>query len=107
MAKTKATNEPGHVSTGNVFEDLKFSPGEAEVMALKVQLHCEIIKEVKRRQLNPRQLEKVLDVPQPRVSELLTGKISNMTADKLTKYLAKLGRRVQIKTKKAEGVQAA
>ena len=38
-----------------------------------------------------RQLEKVLDLPQPRVSELLNGKISRMTAELLAKYLYRLG----------------
>lgn len=107
MTKTKAANRPSHVTMGNVFEDLKFSSDEAAVMALKVQLHGEIIKAVKRKKLTPRQLEKVLDVPQPRVSELLGGKISKMTSDKLAKYLCRLGRSVQIKTKKVEGVEAA
>ena len=103
--KTRTANKPSHVTKGNVFEDLKFSPDEAAVMALKVQLHSEIIKAVKRQKLSPRQLEKVLDVPQPRVSELLSGKVSKMTSDKLAKYLSKLGRSVQIKTKKSEGLQ--
>ncbi len=107
MAKTKTANKPTHATTGNVFEDLKFSSDEAAVMALKVQLHSEIIKAMKRQKLSPRQLEKVLDVPQPRVSELLGGKISKMTSDKLAKYLSRLGRSVQIKTKKVEGVEAA
>jgi predicted XRE-type DNA-binding protein len=38
-------------------------------------------------------------VPQPRVSELLNGKISQMTADLLAKYLYRLGLEVEMKTK--------
>ena len=41
----------------------------------------------------------LVDIPQPRVSELLNGKISRMTADLLTKYLYRLGREVKGKTK--------
>ena len=100
-------SKPSHVTTGNVFEDLNFSDDEAAVLALKVQLHSEIMKVVKQKRLTPRKLEKALDIPQPRVSELLTGKISKMTSDKLAKYLCRLGRSVQIKTKKIEGIQAA
>jgi predicted XRE-type DNA-binding protein len=55
---------------------------------------------IEKQGLTPRQLEKVLDVPQPRVSELLRGKISRMTADLLAKYLYRLGREVDLKTKK-------
>ena len=46
-----------------------------------------------------RQLEKVLGVPQPRVSELINGQISRMTADLLAKYLYRLGREVPMATK--------
>ena len=109
MAKTMTSKKVGssHVTKGNVFEDLGFSSEEAAVMALKTQLHIEILKVVKRRKLSPRQLEKILDVPQPRVSELLNGKISKVTSDRLAKYLHHLGRSVQVKTKKMEGVEAA
>ena len=69
-----------------------------------MQLHSEILKVVNRKNLTPRQLEKVLDIPQPRVSELLNGKISKMTSDKLATYLHQLGRSVEVKTKRrAEG----
>ena len=37
--------------------------------------------------------------PQPRVSELINGKISRMTADPLAKYLYRLGREVAMTTK--------
>jgi predicted XRE-type DNA-binding protein len=49
----------------------------------------------------------VLDVPQPRVSELMNGKISRMTADLLAKYLYRLGREVEMKTKTSRGRAAA
>jgi len=90
---------PSHVSRGNVFEDLGFSPEEAAILRMKTQLHIEIMRAVEKKGLSPRQLEKVLDVPQPRVSELINGKISRMTADLLAKYLYRLGREVEMKTK--------
>ena len=109
MAKTVTSNkrDSTHVTKVNVFEDLGFSSEEAAVLALKTQLHTEILKVVKRRRLTPRQLEKILHVPQPRVSELLNGKISKVTSDKLAKYLHHLGRSVQVKTKLMERVEAA
>ena len=102
MSRTKTVDGPSHVTQGNVFADLKFSSEEAAVMALKVQLHVEIMKVVMRKKLTSRQLEKLLDVPQPRVSELLNGKLSKMSSDKLAKYLYQLGRSVQVKTNKLE-----
>jgi len=79
---------------------LGFSSEEAAILELKTTLHIEIMKEIKRQKLTPRKLERVLDVPQPRVSELMGGKISKMTVDKLTKYLHRLGREVKVTTKK-------
>lgn len=92
-------NKAAHVTRGNVFEDLGFSPEEAAILRMKTQLHIEIMRAVEKQGLTPRQLEKVLDVPQPRVSELLGGKISRMTADLLAKYLYRLGREVEMTTK--------
>lgn len=96
----KTLTKPTHVSKGNVIDDLGFSPDEAASIKLKVQLHSEIMKVVQRRKLTPRQLEKLLDIPQPRVSELVNGKIfARMTSDRLVTYLHRLGRAVEIRTK--------
>lgn len=95
------TNKATHVTRGNVFADLGFSAEEAAILPMKTQLHIEIMREVEKQGLTPRQLEKLLDVPQPRVSELTSGKISRMTADFLAKYLYRLGREVEMKTKQS------
>src|SRR5215212_7890832 len=95
----KNGNKPSHVTRGDVFRDLGFSPEEAAVLQLKTQLHIEIMRAIKQQKLTPRQLETVLGVPQPRVSELINGKISRMTADLLAKYLYRLGREVAMTTK--------
>ena len=92
-------SKPSRVSRGNVFVDLGFSPEEAAILRMKTQLHIEIMRAIEKKGLTARQLEKVLDVPQPRVSELVNGKISRMTADLLAKYLYRLGREVEMKTK--------
>jgi predicted XRE-type DNA-binding protein len=91
----------------NVFEDLGFTAEEAAILQLKTQLHIEIMRAIRQQKLTPRQLEKVLCVPQPRVSELVNGKISRMTADLLTKYLYRLGREVTMKTKTSRSRAAA
>ena len=95
-------NEPSHITRGNVFADLGFSSEEAAVLAMKTQLHIEIMKAIKKRGLVRIQVEKLLGVPQPRVSELMSGKISGVTADRLTKYLYRLGREVKVSTKAGE-----
>jgi len=94
----KTTSKPTHISTDKLFEDIGFTPEEAAVLEFKLSLHNEIMKVVKKRKLASRQLEKLLDISQPRASELLNGKISQMTADRLTKYLHRLGRQVKVAT---------
>jgi predicted XRE-type DNA-binding protein len=103
----KKENKPTHVTRSDVFEDLGFTAEEAAILQMKTQLHVEIIRAIRQQKLTPRQLEKVLGVPQPRVSELLNGKISRMTADLLTKYLYRLGRDVTMSTKASRGRRAA
>jgi predicted XRE-type DNA-binding protein len=94
--------KPTHVSTdATLFEDLGLSAEQAAVLEVKLALHNELMKVVEKQKLTSRQLEKLLDIPQPRASELLTGKISRMTVDRLTKYLYRLGRQVNVSTTKA------
>jgi len=94
-------NKPSHVSRGNVIDDLGFSPEEAAAIKLKASLHAEILRIVEKRKLKSRQLEKILDQPQPRISELLTGKISKMSAEKLAGYLSRLGVEIKISARRA------
>jgi predicted XRE-type DNA-binding protein len=98
-ASQRKANKPSHVTRGNVFEDLGFTAEEAAILRMKSQLHVEIMKVIEKQHLTPRQVEKLLNVPQPRVSELFNGKISRMTADLLAKYLYRLGCEVTLKTK--------
>ena len=94
-------NKPSHISKGNVIDDLGFSPEEAAAIKLKASLHAEILRVVKKRKLRSRDLEKILDQPQPRISELLNGKISKMSAEKLAGYLSRLGVEIKISARKA------
>ena len=100
--KTKAReNKPSYISIGNVIDDLGFSPDEAAAIKLKASLHAEILRVVEKRKLKARQLEKILDQPQPRISELLGGKISKMSAEKLAGYLSRLGIEIKISARRA------
>jgi predicted XRE-type DNA-binding protein len=90
------------VTTDKLFEDLGFSTEEAAVLELKLTLHNEIMKVIAKRKFTSRDVEKLLDISQPKASDLLNGKISQMTADRLTKYLHRLGRRVKVTTTAAK-----
>ena len=97
--KSKRTSNTTHVTRGDIFIDLGFTPEESAVIRLKMELLDEALKVIEKKKLTARQLEKILNVPQPRVSELMNGRISTMSADKLTKYLALLDRSVKVTTK--------
>ena len=76
-----ARSKPTHVTRGNVLDDLGFSPEQATIMKFKADLYEAILKHA--RKYSPKQLQVILAEPQPRVSELLNGKISNKSVDKL------------------------
>jgi len=101
MKAKERESKPNHISKGNVIDDLGFSPEQAAAIKLKASLHAEIMRLVRKRKLKTRELEKILDQPQPRVSELLNGKISKMSAEKLVGYLSRLGVEIRVSARKA------
>jgi predicted XRE-type DNA-binding protein len=85
----KAPNKPTHVTYGNVFDDLGFSPEHATALKFKAELYQAILRFVKK--YSQKELQIILAEPQPRISELLNGKISNKSVDKLLHYAGRLG----------------
>ena len=96
MNKTKPA---GHITKGSVLDDLASDPQERLELQIKANLHQQVLKLIKTKRYTPRQLEKVLDVPQPRVSELLSGKISVLSIPKLLAYASLLGAQIEIRLK--------
>ena len=84
-------NEPTHITRGNVFLDLGFSPEKALALKFKAKILIAILDEVKRKKYRQAQLVKVLDEHQPVVSNLLHGKITQMSIEKLLIYADRLG----------------
>ncbi|MGA7771250.1 MAG: XRE family transcriptional regulator [Candidatus Sulfotelmatobacter sp.] len=89
----------------NLFEDLGFSPEEAAALKLKTDLHTKVVKAAAR--YSQRQLQTILDEPQPRVSDLLRGKMSKFSLEMLVIYAEKLGLRTEIKIRKGRSRGAA
>lgn len=73
----------------NVFEDLGFSPEEAVTLKLKTDLHTKIVKRASL--YSQAQLQQLLNESQPRVSDLLRGKMSKFSLEMLVIYAEKLG----------------
>jgi predicted XRE-type DNA-binding protein len=84
-----AANKRTHVTHGNVLDVLGFSPEQATALKFKAELHQAILRCAKK--YSQRELQVILGEPQPRVSELLNGKIASKTVDKLLQYAGRLG----------------
>ena len=84
-------------STGNVFRDLGFRREEAEHLLIRADLMIEVQKLIASRRLKQKAVAKILRVTQPRVSDLLRGRIDLFSSDALIDMLARLGARVRVR----------
>ena len=85
-------------SCGNVFEDLGLpNAGERKV---KADIALKISTMITRQGFTQKQAAKVLGVDQPRVSDLMRGKLSGFTVDRLLGYINTLGSDVEIVVKR-------
>ena len=89
--RSTTENKPAHVTRGDVFQDLGFSPEKALALKFKARILAAILHEVRRKNYRQTQLVKVLDEHQPVVSNLLRGKIMQMSIEKLLMYADRLG----------------
>ena len=85
-------------SSGNVFRDLGFPPAKAEHLLVRADLMIRLEKELGARGLKQARAAKLLGVSQPRVSDLLRGRVELFSADTLIDMLARLGIKVRIVT---------
>src|SRR2546422_671022 len=86
-------------STGNVFRDLSFRREEAEHLLVRADLMIQVQKLIATRRLKQQEAAKVLRVSQPRVSDLLRGRIDLFSTDALIDMLARLGVGVRLVVK--------
>ncbi|MCI0439768.1 MAG: XRE family transcriptional regulator [Chloroflexi bacterium] len=86
-------------STGNVFRDLGFGREEAEHLLVRADLMIQLQKLITSRRLKQREAAKALRVTQPRISDLLRGRIDLFSTDMLIDMLARLGARVRFSVK--------
>lgn len=87
--------------SGNVFRDLGFSPEEAQNLLLRSDLMTRIERYVKTSGLKQKDAAARLGVTQPRLNDLLKGKIEKFSLDALVNMLGHAGMRVELSVKKA------
>jgi len=81
-------------SSGNVFRDLGYSPEDADNLRVRSELMISLTRLIESRGLTQAQAAKLLGVSQPRISDLVRGKIHLFSVDGLIEMLGHAGAQV-------------
>ncbi|MGD0095554.1 MAG: XRE family transcriptional regulator [Terracidiphilus sp.] len=101
--KSAATNKPTHIVKGNIFDALGFSASEASALKIKAEILSAILEQVRAKGYTQAQLVDILDEYQPSVSNLLKGRISQVSIEKLLRYADRLHLQTSIAVRPVEG----
>ena len=83
-------------SSGSVFRDLGFGEDEAEHLRIRSTLMIEVRKLIEDRSLTQADAAKLFGVTQPRISNLVRGRIDLFSIDTLIDMLARAGVHVDV-----------
>ena len=86
------------VGSGNIFKDLGY-PNPEEARA-KADLSRQIHQIIKNRKLTQAEAADIMGIDQPKVSDIVRGKLSKYTIDRLIRFLRLLGRDIEIRVKR-------
>lgn len=87
--------------SGNVFCDIGFAEEEAQNLTLRSEMMIRVEQFVKKSGLTQAEAAQLLGVTQPRLNDLLKGKIAKFSLDALVNMLAHAGMRVKMTVRKA------
>ena len=87
-------------SSGNVFRDVRFGPEEAEHLRLRSKLAAVVLKLIRSPKVTQVAAAQLLGVTQPRVSDLVRGRIELFSIDGLVTMLAHAGIQVELVVKR-------
>jgi len=85
----------------DVFTALGFPPAEAENLRIRSAMMRALVAFIRKNKLSPGRAAKLLGVSQPRISDLMRGKIHVFSIDNLVNLLAAAGLRVDVRVKTA------
>lgn len=86
-------------SSGSVFQDLGFPKDEAENLRIRSDLMIRLAQLIEKRGLTQAEAARILGVSQPRVSDLVRGRIDLFSIDTLVLMLTKAGLEVRVTTR--------
>jgi predicted XRE-type DNA-binding protein len=100
------SNKPGHITKGDIFDDLGFSPSETLEMKIKAEIWQALLQHIEQHGFTQTYLVTALKAHQPDVSNLLRGKISRISITKLIQFAGRLNldARVKVTSPKASKV---
>jgi len=84
----------------NAFEAVGFAPIEAEHLRIRADLMIAVERLIAERQLTQAAAAKLLHVTQPRISDLMRGKIERFSIDTLVEMLGRAGADVSVKVRR-------
>ena len=84
-------------SSGNVFRDVGFDGEEAQHLRIRSTLMARLRKVVESRHMTQAQAAALLGVTQPRVSDLVRGRIELFSIDTLVDMLGRAGFQVDVR----------
>lgn len=87
--------------SGNVFRDLGFPESEAQNLLLRTDLMIKIEQLIKKSGLIQSEAAKMLGITQPRINDLLKGRIEKFSLDALVNMVARAGMEVKMTVKKS------
>lgn len=83
-------------STGNVFIDLGFDPGEAAILEMRARLMSDLRDHIETGGMTQTQAAAQLGIAQSRVSDLVRGKWEKFSLEMLIMLEARAGRQVRL-----------
>jgi predicted XRE-type DNA-binding protein len=91
--------EPEHITPpgGNIFEDIGFPPDEARNLKIRAMLMMAAEEFIEERGLTQAQAAELMGVSQPRISDLVRGRIGQFTIDSLINMLTNAGVPVEVR----------
>ena len=98
------SNSKVHRGSGNVFADLGFSPEEAANLRLRSQLLTALRKYIERSGMTQAESARRFRVTQPRISDLVRGKLSRFSLDTLVKLAEDAGLDVEFRIRERRRV---
>jgi predicted XRE-type DNA-binding protein len=91
-------------SSGNVFKDAGFASEEAAHLQIRADLMIRIEQALRELGLTQAKAAELLGVSQPRVSDLVRGRIELFSIDTLVEMLVRLGVAVTVRTRRTRRV---